>query len=390
MNLDRRAEREQQRIQRAQKALDEGIRRKGNGTDDGSGIATPIAVWGKDIVPEPISWVWDGWLARELIHIIAGAPGCGKTTIALGLAATVTTGGRWPDGRRYERPANVLMWSGEDHPAKTLLPRFLAAGGDPARLRLLVGVEQDGKRREFYPAGDMPLLLDTARGTPELDLVIIEPMIGAVAGDAHKNIEVRRALQPLVTLAEERHCAVLGITHFTKGTAGRDPVERVTGSVAFGAMARVVMAAARIQDEDGGEEKRVFCRAKSNIGPDSGGWDYSLVLVDVPGYIDEGLQAISIAWGQALEGQAKDLLDQPNEGGHKAPSLKEAMEWIKDFLGDKDSCLAGEALEAGKFDGHSERTLQRAAKTLGLKSVKRFDRRWEWWRPVLDPGREQD
>jgi len=56
-------------------------------------------------------------------------------------------------------------------------------------------------------------------------------IVSAVAGDSHKNSEIRRALQPLVDLGERTGCAILGISHFSKGTAGRDPVERVTGSI---------------------------------------------------------------------------------------------------------------------------------------------------------------
>ena len=52
-----------------------------------------------DIVPEPIDWLWDGWLAAGKI-IFGGAPGTGKTTIALALAATLSNGGLWPDGSR--------------------------------------------------------------------------------------------------------------------------------------------------------------------------------------------------------------------------------------------------------------------------------------------------
>ena len=49
---------------------------------------------------KPVSWLWGGWLAAGKMHVIGGAPGTGKTTIAMSLAATVTTGGRWPDGSR--------------------------------------------------------------------------------------------------------------------------------------------------------------------------------------------------------------------------------------------------------------------------------------------------
>src|SRR6266508_4323972 len=74
--------------------------------------------------PEPISWLWPGWLARGKLHLVAGAAGTGKTTIALALTAELSSGGRWPSGEQIE-PANVLIWSGEDDIKDTLLPRML-------------------------------------------------------------------------------------------------------------------------------------------------------------------------------------------------------------------------------------------------------------------------
>lgn len=77
---------------------------------------------------------------------------------------------------------------------------------------------------------------------------------------------MRRGLQPLTDLAASMRCALLGITHFSKGTGGRDPVERLTGSLAFGALARVVLVAAKHQEEgEDGHAARLFLRAKSNI-----------------------------------------------------------------------------------------------------------------------------
>src|SRR6187455_3072436 len=76
-----------------------------------------------DIKPERIRWLWDGWLARGKLHIFAGQAGTGKTTIALALAATVSTGGRFPDGTRAP-VGHVLIWSGEDNAKDTLIPRL--------------------------------------------------------------------------------------------------------------------------------------------------------------------------------------------------------------------------------------------------------------------------
>src|SRR5206468_6094748 len=111
--------------------------------------------------------------------------------------------------------------------------------------------------------------------------MLVDPIVSSVAGDSHQNAEVRRGLQPLVTFAENQGCALLGITHFTKATQGREPLERVTGSLAFGAVARIVLGTAKIKEEDGGG--RVLVRVKSNIGPDGGGHKYELRQVELSG-----------------------------------------------------------------------------------------------------------
>jgi putative DNA primase/helicase len=102
--------------------------------------------------------------------------------------------------------------------------------------------------------------------------LIVDPVVSAVSGDGNSNTEVRRALQPIVDLAARLDCATLGISHFTKGSDGRDVVERVTGSLAFGAAARIVLAAAKLKGDDERTAGRIVARAKSNIGPDSGGF----------------------------------------------------------------------------------------------------------------------
>lgn len=380
----------ERRLANIDKARTKWERGNGKGGHSNSAGARAVVVRGDSIAPESISWVWPGWLGRGMVHILAGAPGCGKTTIALGLAAVITTAGSWPDGARQERAGNVLIWTGEDIVSKAIIPRLLAAGADCSHTHILTGVEVPGEgTREFIPSIDMLLLVDAARKIPDLDLVIIDPMIASVAGDAHKNVEVRRAMQPLVSMAEERNCAVWGLTHFTKGTAGKDPVDRVTGSVAFGALARVVMAAARIRDEDDGDERRVFCRAKSNNGPDTGGWEYSMVVTTVPGKPDT--EAVVVAWGEPLDGAARDLLDQAVKSAGPGPfKLKGACERAEAFL---LKALSGGELSVGMVRELWEReparpswrTVETAKRALGIVSRRDSSAVGGWrWRTSED------
>ncbi len=271
---------------------------------------------GKEITPVPIRWLWDGWLAAGKTHILGGAPGVGKSTLALSLAAVLSIGGRWPDGQRA-RPGSVAIWSGEDDPRDTLAPRLLASGADMGRIFFVDSVFDGLERRSFDPARDMAPLRRKLLEVGGIRLLIVDPVVSAIAGDSHKNAEVRRGLQPLADLAESLDCALLGITHFSKGTRGNDPVERLNGSIALGAVARVVLVAAKHQapDEEG-RVSRVLCRAKSNIGPDGGGFAYDLHQDELAAY--PGVFASSVLWGETLEGSARELL---GVAGEQADSL---------------------------------------------------------------------
>jgi putative DNA primase/helicase len=168
----------------------------------------------------------------------------------LSLAATVANGGLWPDRSRCPRPGRVVIWSGEDNSSDTLVPRLIAAGADLGLISFVDNVLENGKTRAFDPATDVGQLRDAIRRAGGCEFLLIDPIVSTVASDNHKNTEVRRALQPLAELASELRGALIGITHISKATAGRNPVERLSGSLAFGAVARVVMVAAKKERDE--------------------------------------------------------------------------------------------------------------------------------------------
>jgi putative DNA primase/helicase len=331
-----------------------------------------ILTCGADIALKPVEWLWRDWLALGKVHILAGAPGQGKTTLAVGaMAATVTLGGRWPDDSRCE-PGNVVIWSGEDDPNDTLLPRLLAAGGNRSRVYFVEGTDSAHGPQPFDPARDMRQLLAAIDKIGGARLVIVDPVVSAVTGDSHKNTEVRRALQPLVDAAASGRFAVLGITHFSKGGQGSDPTQRVIGSVAFSAVARVVLVAAKVKGEDG-EDCRILARSKSNIGPDEGGFEYHLEQVEVM----PGIEASRVAWGKAVQGSARELLTDTPEDSEEAPR-DSAAEFLREVLRDGPTpvkTIKAEAQDAG----HTWRTVQRAANDLQvIKKKGGMAAGWYW------------
>lgn len=334
-----------------------------------------------DVTPEAIAWLWNGWLAAGKMHVFGGAPGTGKTTISMGLAATVTTGGRWPDGTR-SIVGNVVIWSGEDDPADTLIPRLALSGADLSRVYFIAEIREGNERRSFDPARDMEPLRRKLAEIGGVKLLIVDPVVSAIAGDSHKNAEVRRGLQPLVDLAGSMRCALLGITHFSKGTGGRDPVERLTGSLAFGALARVVLVAAKHQEEgDDGRTVRLFCRAKSNIGPDDGGFEYDLHQAELKTH--PGIFASSVLWGEAVEGAARELLANADATGDdgEGGTMSDAKRFLSDLLADKP--MPTKAIKAdAEGAGYSWATIRRAQKALGITPTKSgMNGGWLWTLP---------
>jgi len=330
-----------------------------------------VLVNGSDLVPEPVRWLWDGWLALGKLHILAGAPGQGKTTIAIAMAATVTVGGRWPDGSP-SLAGNVLIWSGEDDPADTLLPRLLAAGADRSRCYFVSGTRIDGEVQSFDPARDMGALETQALAIGGIKLLMVDPVVSAVAGDSHKNTEVRRALQPLVDLASRLDAAAIGISHFSKGGQGSDPASRVVGSIAFTAVARVVLVAAKVKGEEG-EERRILARGKSNIGPDDGGFEYHIEQSEpLP-----GIHASYIGWGVSVAGSARELLAEPTEQDEEGRSAVEAAEdFLRQVLADGLTPAKTVKAEAGSA-GVSWASVRRAASTMGVVKTKTGEG-WYW------------
>jgi hypothetical protein len=138
--------------------------------------------------------------------------------------------------------------------------------------------------------------------------------------------------------------------------------------VAFGAKPRVVvMAAAKFCEDD--TERRIFCRAKSNIGPDTGGWEYRLAVTNVPGV--EKVSVVVARWGATLSGSARDLLanadasSDPEERG----KVDEAEDWLRKLLayGSMDSkWIASDA----KQQGITWPTAKRAKIRLGVTATK--------------------
>ena len=341
---------------------------------------------GANIKPLSITWLWDGWLPAGKLTILAGAAGTGKTTLALGLAAALTSGGKWPDGRHCNRLGNVLIWSSEDSPDDTLVPRLIASGADMSRCHFIEGIVENGESVPFDPAQDISELHKAVEIIGGVSLLIIDPIVSAVSGDMHRANDVRRSLQAVVDFAEVHQCAVIGISHFAKGGAGKTPTDRVIGSQAFGALARMVLVAAK--EEDG--TRRVLARAKSNIAQDDGGVAYSLEVTT----IDGNIETTRVVWEGAIEGTARQILGDvehdETDGGDNPGDLQKML---IDLLTENGGKMSAKAIKGEVSDaGFSWTAANNAKKKLGIESAKEPGSKtggWNWYLPNTWSTRNQ-
>ncbi len=159
------------------------------------------------VVAQPVAWLWQDYLPLGALTLLEGEPGSGTSLLALHIAACVTSGRALPGGAPG-RQGTVILVADQDHPSYTIAPRFLAAGGDPARVLLLTTVEQVDSAtvtiedRPFSLARDLHFL-EEAVTRANAALVILDSL------DACRSGELRQALPALAQLAQRTGCAIL-------------------------------------------------------------------------------------------------------------------------------------------------------------------------------------
>lgn len=319
--------------------------------------------------PEPVTWLWKDWLPEGMLTILAGQQAQGKTTICMAVAAMISSGGRYPDGEKAKQ-GNVLIWSGEDIPEVGLLPKLIAMGANRDHVYFVGDIVKNGEKHTFQPAKHMNMLLKAIEDIGNVKLLIIDPIVSAVGGDDHKNNDVRRALQPIIDAAAISGMAVIGITHYRKGSQDSAAIERVMGSLAYTAAARSVWCVGKQENESGGMDS-ILVRAKASYSQNGGAFKYSIASK----YLEkEKIYTTEILWSDYIEGNPDDLLAVPTDNDRDNKSeLDEAKEFIIENL--TDITPSNDFMSDAKQLGLSKRTMERARKDLGVKP-KKSDGKW--------------
>lgn len=318
---------------------------------------------GSNIEMRPVTWLIDQWLPMGKLTLLAGAGGTGKTTLALGIAAAITSGGIFPNNQKYLGRSNVLIWSSEDDPEDILMPRLAAMGADLDKVFILKGAQEDGHDRVFNPATDLDGLKAALNSIGGVALILLDPVIGVVKGNSDKANDVREGLDPLVEFSQNQQCAIIGISHFGKGGQGKDPAERVLGSQAFTALPRMVWAT--VIDKDTGD--RVLVRAKTNLSARDGGFVYSVEQTQY-----RGIDTSVVVWKGRIEGSSHQIIDAAEaveSDGENRSELGDCAQWLRSYLEDVGGSQEKKIIaDLARANGFGNSSLYRAKDALKLSA----------------------
>jgi hypothetical protein len=328
-----------------------------------------VVTLASQIKPRPVRWLWPDRIPAGALTLLAGREGIGKSLVGVHLAAQLTRG-TLPGGR-HGKPARVMFATSEDAWEFTMVPRLLAAGADLDRVGR-VQVEDDGIVLGLTTPVDVPAL-KAYIATHDVAMLVLDPLTSVMASqiDAHRDREVRTALEPLSQLAEETGAAVLGLVHLGKGI-GADPVNLILGSRAFSAVARVALVAARDPDD---ESSHVLSVEKSNLGRiDVPGLTYRVDGVEIA--TDEGPAGAGLlVWTGETDRRVRDIMgDHDGERSDRA----DAEDWLRVLLAN-GPVKANDVYTAADAAGLSKDKAKRAKKRIRAVAAKAgMDGPWYW------------
>lgn len=318
--------------------------------------------------------------------MVGGYAGLGKSQYTCLLAANLTRG-------EYGAPAAAMIATAEDSPATTVVPRLKAVQADLDLVHFIVIQSDDG----LTDGIEIPDDLDTVAGEMRrlgARLLVVDPLVAHLPTeiDSYKDQSVRRALAPLYRLAQELDCAVVVCIHLNKAQ-GMQPLQRLSGSGAFGAAARSVLLLDRDPDDPDGEQgrRRVLAHVKSNDGPEMPSLLYEiepLVLAATAEDPEINTSRLALLGESPHSGRA--LLASAAASEDERLAKDEAEEFLLAELADGGRHRAGEVYKAARAIGISESTLKRARRRLGVETEKTGfggAGTWEWWLPAKGPSK---
>lgn len=329
---------------------------------------------------ERARWLWAQRIPLGTATLLVGREKLGKSTLTCDLAAQLSRGQL--SGDLHGQPASTLIVTYEDSAARTIKPRLMAAGADLARVHLVRAQHGDDADLVTLP-GDVERLGALAVETGAR-LVIIDPLSASLGSDVdgHRDQDIRRALAPLVALAERTDLALLCLAHLNKAQGG-DALSRVLGSRGLTAAVRSVLTFGRAPDADEDSPERVLAHPASNLAPEAPSLAYRHEGREVAADDGETIETNRLVLIGECDTRADELI--ATRSGDERTDTESAGDWLADELADGQWHESRQVKAAAKAAGHADRTLERARASIGAERDRRGFPSVAVWRLPVPP-----
>ncbi len=106
-----------------------------------------------EVTPREVKWLWYPYIPFGKITLLQGDPGDGKSKFMLALSALLTDGKPLPfqEAEEASGPMTVIYQTTEDDADDTVVPRFIASGGNRDNLML------DNQYALLFIRGERPI-----------------------------------------------------------------------------------------------------------------------------------------------------------------------------------------------------------------------------------------
>lgn len=193
----------------------------------------------------PVQWLWEGWLPRSMLTLLAAKPGAGKTHWILDLVRTLQHGGVWPDGQAVTDRGPVVWIEGEGIPQE--IEERAVAMGINTRKDFYIIVAPDGELIDLSTSEWGNVVVDTVAAAKPA-LVVVDSLSTVTPNGQDRSEQVTPLLLWLVSLARWSGASVVLVHHLKKSNSSGQlsfplvTMDDIRGSGQIAAQARSILA----------------------------------------------------------------------------------------------------------------------------------------------------
>lgn len=297
----------------------------------------------------PVQWLWEGWLPRSMLTLLAAKPGAGKTHWILDLVKTLQSGHTWPDGQPVTSRGPIVWIEGEGIPQE-IAERAVAMGINTRKDFYMI-VAPDGELLDLSDSEWSSAVIDTVAAV-EPALVVVDSLSTVTPNGQDRSEQVTPLLLWLVSLARWSGAAVVLVHHLKKSNSSGQlsfplvTMDDIRGSGQIAAQARSILAISMMGQGLAAPRRLEVLKKTISRGR-------MPTPLGVNAMKDGGDLVVRFEYG-----------DAPN--ADSSPQRQDCGDWLRDLLSSGPMSFK-EILAEGEAEGFTKTMIWRARKALGME-----------------------